>query len=419
MSLGEFSVSDHGITFAKGYRASGTAAGIKRSLRPDLAVVTSQLPASAAGLFTTNRVRAAPVEICEELLRSRPTEARGLVVVSGVANALTGPAGLEDSRRVIELSEQALGLPKGSVYHAATGVIGPRIPVEKVASHLPSAIEALSFDREAATKAATAILTTDTRTKEAAVSVRLADGTRARIGGMAKGSGMIAPSVGPPHATTLAFLTTDARVSPTGLQGLLNREADRTFNMISVDGDTSTNDTVLAFANGAAGGALSDDDPALARGIGFVLEKLARAVARDGEGATKLLTVHVEGAADVHEAREAARAVASSLLVKTALFGADPNVGRIACALGYSGATFDTGDLDVRLVDGQKQWPLILRGTPAPGLDNGQGHRLHAILQRMEEVVLDVQLRNGPAQATAWGCDLSYGYVQINAQYRT
>ncbi|MDE1819683.1 MAG: bifunctional glutamate N-acetyltransferase/amino-acid acetyltransferase ArgJ [Euryarchaeota archaeon] len=419
MSLGEFSVSDHGITFPKGYRASGLACGIKRSLRPDLALLVSERPATVAGLFTTNRVRAAPVEICEGLLREHPGEARGLVVVSGVANALTGPEGLADSRRVIELAEGALKLPQGSVYHAATGVIGPRIPVERVESHLPQAVHALASDRPASTRAATAILTTDTRTKEAAVSVRLADGTRARLGGMAKGSGMIAPSVGPPHATTLAFLTTDARVSTPGWQGLLTREADRTFNMISVDGDTSTNDTVLAFANGEAGGALADDDPALARGVAYVLERLARSVARDGEGATKLLTVNVHGAADAHEARQAARSVASSLLVKTALFGADPNVGRIACALGYSGATFETQDLDVRLVDGPKNWPLILHGTPAPGLDNGQGHRLHNVLQRLEEVVLDVQLGNGPARATAWGCDLSYGYVQINAQYRT
>ncbi len=419
MSLGDFSVSDHGITFAKGYRASGLSCGIKRSLRPDLALVVSSLPASAAGLFTTNRVRAAPVDLCEERLREHPSEARGFVVVSGVANALTGPDGLEDSREVIALTERGLGVPEGSVYHAATGVIGPRIPVEKIASHLNGAVASLGADRAASTRAATAILTTDTRTKEAAVSVRLADGTRVRISGMAKGSGMIAPSVGPPHATTLAFLTLDARVTPVGLQRLLAREADRTFNMISVDGDTSTNDTVLAFANGASGGALADDDPALARGVGYVLEHLARSVARDGEGATKLLTVNVHGADDLEEARQAAKAVARSLLVKTALFGADPNVGRIACALGYSGANFDTGDLEVQLVDGHRSWPLIVRGTPAPGLDNGQGHRLHGVLQRLDEVVLDVRLGQGPARATAWGCDLSYGYVQINAQYRT
>jgi glutamate N-acetyltransferase / amino-acid N-acetyltransferase len=419
MTLGEFSLHEQGVTFPKGFRASGVSCGIKRSLRPDLALLVSDGPASAAGLFTTNRVRAAPVDLCEEVLRHHASDARGVVILSGVANALTGPEGRADSEEVIDLTERALGVPSGTMFHAATGVIGPRIPLDKFRPHLPEAVSELAAGREAAAKAAAAILTTDTRTKEVAVSVRLADGTRARIGGMAKGSGMIAPNVGPPHATTLAFLTTDARVSPAGLSGLLTREADRTFNMISVDGDTSTNDTILALANGEAGGALADDDPAFARGIGLVLERLARSVARDGEGATKLLTVNVQGARDVEEARRAARAVASSMLVKSAIFGADPNVGRIACALGYSGAQFDPSHLGVSLADGGKHWPLIVRGTPAPGLDNGHGTRLHAVLQRLDEVVLDVELGGGPSRATAWGCDLSYGYVQINAQYRT
>lgn len=419
MTLGEFSLHDAGVTFPKGFRASGVSCGIKRSLRPDLALLVSDSAANAAGVFTTNRVRAAPVDLCEEMLRAHASEARGVVIVSGVANALTGPEGRADSEEVLSLAASSLGVPSGSLLHAATGVIGPRIPLEKVRAHLSEAVGDLAPSREAGARAATAILTTDTRTKEAAVSVRLADGTRIRIGGMAKGSGMIAPSVGPPHATTLAFVTTDARVSPSGLSRLLTRESDRTFNMISVDGDTSTNDTILTLANGEAGGALADDDPAFARGLGLVLERLARSVARDGEGATKLLTVNVQGARDSEEARRAARAVASSMLVKAAIFGADPNVGRIACALGYSGAEFELSRLDVTLADGGRHWPLIVGGTPAPGLDNGQGHKLHSVLQRMEEVVLDVQLGGGPSRATAWGCDLSYGYVQINAQYRT
>jgi glutamate N-acetyltransferase/amino-acid N-acetyltransferase len=408
-----------GITLPKGFRAEGLSSGIKRSLRPDLALWTSDRPAVAAGLFTTNRVKAAPVELSAERLRDAPDQAHAVVVVSGVANALTGPAGRQDSLAVMDATARALGLPASGVLHAATGIIGPRIPVAKVLEALPRAVSGLSTGYEAGHRAAQAILTTDTVTKEAGVTAHLADGTRVRVGGMAKGSGMIAPAMGPLHATTLAFLTTDARVSVPGLQQILQQGTDRTFNMVSVDGDTSTNDTLLALANGAAGGPLADDDPAFREAVGSVLEQLARAVARDGEGATKLLTVNVHGAQDIAEARRAARAVASSLLVKTALFGADPNVGRVAAALGYSGAYFDSGDLAVELVDGRKRWSLIQGGVPAPGLENGEGKRLHTVLQRLEEVVLEIGLGQGPARATAWGCDLSYAYVHINAQYHT
>ncbi len=419
MSAGRPVPQDGGVTFPTGYRASGVAAGIKRSHRPDLALLVSDTPATAAGLFTTNRVRAAPVVLSEELLRGNPTGARGVVVVSGVANALTGPEGYQDSQEVIRLAENAVGLPPRSLLHAATGMIGPRIPVPLVQGHLGQAVADLSADRAGASRAAAAILTTDTATKEAAVSVRLADGTKVRVGGMAKGSGMIAPSLGPPHATTLAFVTTDAVVSPQGLRGVLWPEADRTFNMLSVDGDTSTNDTILALANGRAGGAPADEDPAFRAAVGHVLESLARAIARDGEGATKLLTVRVSGAREEAEARSAAKAVARSVLVKTALFGADPNVGRIACALGYSGASFDPSRLDVGLSARGRRWPLIAGGTPVPGLDNGVGAKMHTLLQQLDEVVLEVNLGPGPASATAWGCDLSYGYVHINAHYRT
>ncbi len=408
-----------GVTLPKGFLAGGMSCGIKRSLRPDLALLVSERPATAAGLFTTNRVKAAPVVLTARQLHDHAEDARAVVVVSGVANAMTGAGGEEDSRQVMDATAKALGVPFGSVLHAATGVIGPRIPVPKVLGALPVLASRLERSPEGAHRAAQAILTTDTTAKEAGVSVRLSDGTRVHVGGMAKGSGMIAPALGAPHATTLAFLTTDARVSRPGLEQILHREADRTFNMVSVDGDTSTNDTLLALANGAAGGPLADDEPALRQAFGSVLEQLARSVARDGEGATKLLTVRVEGAHDVGEARRAARAVASSLLVKTALFGADPNVGRIAAALGYSGADFEADRLGVDLVEGARRWPLIQSGMPLPGLENGQGKRLHSVLQRLEEVVLEVKLGEGPASATAWGCDLSYAYVQINAQYRT
>ncbi len=408
-----------GVTHPHGFRASGVASGIKRSLRPDLALLFTDRPAAAAGIFTTNRVRAAPVEMCAERLSHDPGRIHGAVVVSGVANALTGPAGRADQEEVTRAAAELLGVPPESLLPAATGVIGPRIPVEKVRRALPEAVRQLASDREGSSHAAHAILTTDTGPKEAATTVRLADGTRVRVGGMAKGSGMIAPAMGPLHATTLGFVTTDARVTPAGLERLLTREGDRTFNMICVDGDTSTNDTLLAFSNGAAGGPVADDDPALGTAVGQILESLARAVAKDGEGATKLLTIRVRGASDSEHARRAAKAVARSTLVKTALFGADPNVGRIACALGYSGADFAVEHLNVSLVEGARNLPLIVGGIPAPGLDNGGGQRIHAVLQRQQEVTLDVDLGAGPAAAVAWGCDLSYGYVHINAAYRT
>lgn len=413
------SSSDQGVTFPGGFQASGVSAGIKRSLRPDLALIVSDRPAVGAGIFTTNRLRAAPVQICEERLRASSGDLRGIVVVSGVANAMTGADGVNDQLNVLEAAAEQIGCAPSALLPAATGMIGPRIPVEKVLQAMPDAVHRLRSDREGAARAAQAILTTDTRPKEVSVMVRLADGTRVRLAGMAKGSGMIAPSMGPLHATTLGFITTDARVTAPALSRLLSQEGDRTFNMISVDGDTSTNDTVLALANGSAGGPLADDDPAFRAGLGVILESLARAVARDGEGATKLLTVHVAGAAHTEAARQAARAVAGSMLVKAAIFGADPNVGRIACALGYSGAEYDPGRLDVDLVEGRHRWPLIVQGRPAEHLDNGHGHRLHTLLQRQEEVVLDVDLNAGPSSATAWGCDLSYGYVHINAAYRT
>lgn len=388
-------------------------------MRPDLALLVADEATVAAGLFTSNRVRAAPVDISMSRLRSSASNVRGVVVVSGVANAMTGEPGLADSLKVMGAAADTLSLPPDSLLHAATGVIGQRMPVERILSAMPAAVTRLSRGPEASASAATAILTTDTRRKEVAVAGELEDGTRFRVGGMAKGSGMIAPSLRALHATTLAFLTTDAEVSERGWQQLLNEEVERTFNMVSVDGDTSTNDMVLGLASGKAGGPVADHDPGFRHAIGTALESLAVQVVRDGEGATKLLTIDVEGAGDDGDARKAARAVASSLLVKTALFGADPNVGRIACAVGYSGARFDPGDLEVFLGTRGGGIPLVRKGTVEQGMDNGKGERLHKLLQRSEEVRLLVRLGKGRGRARGWGCDLSHGYVHINAHYRT
>ncbi|HEV2519655.1 MAG TPA: bifunctional glutamate N-acetyltransferase/amino-acid acetyltransferase ArgJ [Thermoplasmata archaeon] len=408
-----------GITSPKGFLAGGVAAGVKRSGRPDLAIVLSDREASAAGVFTTNLVKAAPVLLGMEAIRDRPNAVRGILTVSGTANALTGAEGLDDNRQVLAAAEGEFGLPAGSLLPACTGVIGTRIPVDRVVRALPSLHGSVASGPEGGEPAAHAILTTDTRTKQAAVRVRLRDGVVVRVGGMAKGSGMIAPRLAPPHATALAYLTTDATASPKGLATILERGVESSFNMITVDGDTSTNDTVYLLANGAAGGESADRDPAFIEAVDTVLRSLARQVARDGEGATKLLSVTVAGARSLSEARAAARAVAGSMLVKAALFGADPNVGRIAAALGHSGARLDPERLDISLERPRGAIPLITDGRPARALDNGAGMRIRDLLRQLDEVPITVRLHEGKAHATAWGCDLSYAYVQINAAYRT
>lgn len=411
--------SPRGVLAPRGYAAAGVSCGIKRSGRPDLSIVLSDRDATAAGVFTTNVVRAAPVRIGLDRLGQPGARFRGFLTVSGVANAMTGDEGVADNEAVLAAAEREFGAPTGSLLPACTGVIGPRVPVAKVEAGLAPLHGKLTRDASGARRAAEAILTTDTRPKEAAVAGRLADGRRFRVGGMAKGSGMIAPKLARLHATTLAFLTTDAPVSAGALGRILADAADRTLNQVCVDGDTSTNDTVYLMANGAIGGPPADTDPALRTAVGQVLEHLAREIARDGEGATKLLTVTVEGARTVREARAAARSVVGSTLVKAAVFGADPNVGRIACALGYSGAQVDPTRIDVSLGGSTKPLALIEQGRPAAGLENGGGARVRSRLQRLGEIPLTVHLHQGRARGVAWGCDLSYAYVQINAAYRT
>ena len=375
--------------------------------------------ANAAGVFTTNLVKAAPVILGEAMVLEQPTRVRGVFAVSGCANAMTGTDGIEDNRTILAAAEAEFGLPDRTLLPACTGVIGPRIPVDRIVRAIPSLRGALAHGIEGSERAAHAILTTDTRVKQSAVRVRLSDGTVVRVGGIAKGSGMIAPHLAPPHATTLGFLTTDARVGPAALGRVLARAAERTFNMVNVDGDMSTNDTVYLLANGAAGGQTADDDEVFAGAVGTVMESLARQIARDGEGATKLLTVTVEGAHTLADARAAARAVVGSTLVKAAVFGADPNVGRIAAALGYSGARLDPARLSVHLERKRGDLPLIVDGQPVRTLENGGAIRVRDLLRQLDEVPLKIHLHQGRSRATAWGCDLSYAYVQINAAYRT
>lgn len=393
-----------GVTAAKGFLASGIRSGCKNGKR-DLAVIYSQKPASVAGVFTQNKVKANPLIITRE--RVKKGIARVVVINSGNANACNGPRGMEDARSMTAEVSKLLGIAEEKVLVSSTGVIGQPMPMDKIIPGIGRAVAALSPG--GGKDAAEAIMTTDTVTKETAVSLEVG-GVTVTVGGMAKGSGMIHPNM----ATMLGFISTDAAVSPQVLQSALNYAVERTFNMITVDGDTSTNDMVLVMANGAAGGkkieAGSEDFTLFREALLEVCTRLAVMIARDGEGATKLLEVKVINAPSEKDARLAARAVASSSLVKSAVFGKDANWGRILCAAGYSGADFNPEHVDIYI--GEEQ--VAKDG----GALNFSEERASEILSA-EHVVILVDMKAGEYGATAWGCDLTYDYVKINADYRT
>jgi glutamate N-acetyltransferase / amino-acid N-acetyltransferase len=394
------------VTFANGFGVAIGEAGIRAAGGADLALIASDRPAAAAATFTTNRLRAAPVLLAEEALRRSGGRARAIVVNAGCANAGTGPTGIDDARAVAAAVATHLGCPPDEVLTASTGLIGSRLPV----AAMVDTVERLMPERsaEAGTAAARAIMTTDTRPKEASAVARLADGREVRVGGMAKGAGMIHPQM----ATMLAFLTTDAPIAAPRLGDLLRPIVDRTFNQVTVDGDTSTNDAVVVLANGATGGdpiTGGVDETALAEALDAVCRSLAIAIAADGEGAQHLIEVHVSGAPDERSARAVARCVASSSLVKTAVHGADPNWGRIAAAAGRAGVAFDPDRLRVSIGE-----VAVYDGAPV-AFDEGRATEL----LRTPVVALSLDLASGPASGTAWGCDLSAEYVAINSEYTT
>mgnify|MGYP003334102266 FL=1 len=399
-----------GVTAPEGFLAAGITAGLKASGRPDLALVLAPEGAVCAGSFTTSLVRAASVDLCAERLQASGGHARAVVVNSGQANACTGDRGLIDSLRITAAVAQQLGLDDDEVLISSTGVIGVPIAMDQLLAGLEPLLQALAPDGGEA--AAGAILTTDLVDKQIALEADL-DGRRVRIGGMAKGSGMIHPAM----ATMLAYVTCDAGVPAAVWQAMVQRAVDRSFNAITVDGDTSTNDTVLAFAAG------EPLDPAqhgaLEAGLTQVAQHLARAIARDGEGATCLLAVQVEGVADEAGARAIARTVCGSSLVKCAVHGRDPNWGRIVAAAGRAGVSFDPGAVALWLGEHQ----LMAAGQPLPFdrqaasqylRDRAAGAYLHD-----DTVLIRLRLGDGPGTATAWGCDLSEAYVHINADYTT
>ena len=400
--------AEGGVTAPEPFVACGLHAGLKRS-RPDLALLYSPQPCSAAACFTTNRVQAPPLQVTREHLRRTGGVARAVVVNSGNANACTGPRGLEDAREMAREVALALRLAPEEVLVASTGVIGVPLPMEKLRAGIREA--ALRLSRDGGHGAAQAILTTDTRVKEVAVRVDLGHGRQVVVGGMAKGSGMIHPQM----ATMLAFVTTDAPVAPDVLRMALQQAVDDSFNMVTVDGDTSTNDMVVALASGSRGGPSlqpgSQEYRRFLAALQAVCVHLAREIARDGEGARHLLEVHVTGAGSVEEARQVARTVAGSNLVKSAVAGADPNWGRIAAAAGRAGVPLDPDRLSIWLGSVQ----VVERGVPASYREEEARQALLG-----EEVYIRVDLGGpGSAQATAWGCDLTCDYVHINASYRT
>ncbi|MDD4517680.1 MAG: bifunctional glutamate N-acetyltransferase/amino-acid acetyltransferase ArgJ [Limnochordia bacterium] len=394
-----------GITAATGYVAAGVYSGIKKK-RTDLALVFTKHPAVAAAMFTKNLVAAAPVQVCKEQLAKGP-HIQAIVVNSGNANACTGPDGLAKAWQMIKKTAQVLGLSEDQVLVASTGVIGQSLPIEKIESGIEEAAARLS--ENGGCDAASAIMTTDTFAKEIAVEY-VHQGHTIRVGGMAKGSGMIHPNM----ATMLAFVTTDVDIAPELLDRALKMCVDRTFHMITVDGDTSTNDSVMLLANGAAGNPriTCEDDSfaAFCKALAQVTEKLAKDIVKDGEGATKMIEIKVQNAPTEKQARQIAKSIAGSNLVKTAIFGEDANWGRILCAAGYAGVDFDPWKTDVFIGDLQ----VAQQGG---GLEFDEELAKEILSQKT--IVITVDLKQGPAEATAWTCDLTYDYVKINAHYRT
>ncbi|MFM7425626.1 MAG: bifunctional ornithine acetyltransferase/N-acetylglutamate synthase [Elainella sp.] len=404
-----------GVTAPKGYRASGIAAGLKPSGAPDLALIVSEVEAIAAGVFTTSQVKAACVDYCRQCLQAKPS-ARAILCNAGQANAATGEAGWADAVESAERLAQELGIPADLVLIASTGVIGQRIKMEQLKAGIPRLVAEASAD--GSDRAAKAIITTDLVTKSFALETLL-DGRPVRVGGICKGSGMIHPNM----ATMLAFVTCDAAVSPHLWQQMVSRAADKSFNQITVDGDTSTNDSLIALANGGSRTpAIIEPGPEAERLEAMLTEVcmgMAKAIARDGEGATCLLEIRVSGAPDDAVARQIARTIAGSALFKAAVFGRDPNWGRIAAAAGRAGVPFDQGDLRVQL----GEFVLMENGQPLPfNRPAASAYMKQAAAGeylKSDTVLVAVSVGSGPGTGMAWGCDLSYDYVKINAEYTT
>jgi len=397
------------ITSPKGYLAGACYVGVKsrKSEKPDVTILYSQEPATCAALFTTNKFCAAPVLLGREVLKKG--KARAVVINSGNANAATGEQGLANAKKVELLAEELLGLGEDEVFVSSTGVIGQQLPVEKVLEGVRRIVPNMTVEQ--GTDAAWAIMTTDLVKKEVAYELELSGGT-IRIGAMAKGSGMIHPNM----ATTLSYVTTDAKVEAAVLQPLLKAAADKSFHMLTVDGDTSTNDSLFLFANGASGVAIEteEDKAAFAALLDDICIDMARRIASDGEGATHLMIVEAKGLPTEQDARLVARSIAGSTLFKAAVFGRDANWGRIMAAAGYSGADVDPTKADCILKSAAGEVAVMEAGF---GTDFSE--ELAKAVLTEHDITVVVDFHSGDGQATAFGCDLTYDYVKINGDYRS
>ncbi len=405
-------IIDGGVTAAKGFEAASAAAGIKYQGRTDMAMIYSKKPCKTAGAFTSNLVKAAPV-IWDRGVVESGVKSQVVVVNSGIANACTGEEGLRYCQETAQKAAEVMGVEAEGVLIGSTGVIGMQMPMDKVTAGIEKLAAAKQATREAGHQAAKAIMTTDTKEKEVAVTIEVG-GQTVTIGGMAKGSGMIHPNM----CTMLSYVTTDAVITKKALVKALKADVKDTYNMISVDGDTSTNDTVLVLANGKAKNPKihygTDDYQKFAEALHYVNETLAKKMAGDGEGATALFEVKIVGAASKSQAKVLAKSVVCSNLTKTAIAGHDANWGRILCAMGYSGAEFEQNKVDLFFESAAGKIQLIKDGV---GLDFDE-NKATAVLSE-PEVTAIADLKEGNEQATAWGCDLTHGYIDINADYRS
>lgn len=401
-----------GVTAAKGFEAAAAKAQIKYKDRTDMALIYSETPCVAAGTFTTNVVKAAPVKWDQEIVKKSP-KVHAVVVNSGIANACTGAEGYGYCEQTAQAVERLLRVPVSSVLVASTGVIGMQLPMDRIRDGVALLANAKADTEEAGLEAAKAIMTTDTKPKYAAAQVEIG-GKTVTVGGMCKGSGMIHPNM----CTMLGFVTTDAVITKEMLQKALSEDIRDTYNMVSVDGDTSTNDTVLLLANGMAGNPVIDreneDYAAFREALNYVNTELAKKIAGDGEGATCLFEVKVVGAESKEQAVTLGKSVITSSLTKAAIYGHDANWGRILCAMGYSGAQFDPDRVDLYFESAAGKLKIIENGV-----STGYSEELATKILSEEHVTAIADLKLGEASATAWGCDLTHEYVNINADYRS
>ena len=401
-----------GVTAAKGFQAASAAAEIKYKGRTDMAMIYSTVPCKAAGTFTTNVVKAAPVKWDQKVVYEQPY-AQAVICNSGIANACTGEEGYGYCKETADAAAKILNISPDSVLVASTGVIGMQVPIEKIKNGVKMMAPVLSGEISAGTDAAKAIMTTDTVHKEVAVEIEIG-GKTVTIGGMCKGSGMIHPTM----CTMLVFVTTDISISKELLMEALKEDVKDTYNMISVDGDTSTNDTVLLLANGMAGNEeiteKNQDYETFKKALNYVNTTLSKKIAGDGEGATALFEVKVIGAATKEEAVILSKSVVTSSLTKAAIYGHDANWGRILCALGYSGVSFDPEKVDLYFESRAGKIKIIENGV-----STGYSEEEATKILSEDEVTAIADMKMGDASATAWGCDLTYDYVKINADYRS